>query len=161
MKSEFQKSIDLAISYSEKPILIIGNNGDGKAAYLKNNYKSYFRSASLDLIENSEKKLPKWYEAFCSLCSENKNKKFLLVFDEFDKLDLEKISNFISMFINAESDKKLLPQNASLVAVANGANSEFSKMYEQYIPYFSVVIGYDKNNVLVDFGDISKNTKTK
>ena len=56
---------------------------------------------------------------------------------------------------------KLLPQNVLLVAVANGANSEFSKTYEQYIQYFSVVIGYDKNNVLVDFGDVSKNTKTK
>ena len=149
MKNEFQKSLDIAINESSKPILIIGNFGDGKVTYLKDNYNTYCLSALniyLQLFgnENIEKSLLRWKET-CDKFSKNKsNNKFLIVFDELDKLFPQTFSRFISKFVIDES-KYTLPDNSLVVGIINTPNLRSIKIIDEYAKYFTIVNGFDKS----------------
>ena len=153
MKTEFQEAIDIALNESNKPVLIIGNNGDGKENYLKENYITFFISPNeyINSIENH------WIKTFLLLTKKSfdkkfeseENKKFLFVFDELDKVTPEIFSEFASTF-KIGSSKPTFLENSLIIVLANNSQ-EFSEMINEYSNYFTVINGSDINNIEINF----------
>lgn len=164
MFEELNKNIDLAVNESEKPVLIIGNPGDGKVTHLRETFKTTIVPLSNvnrysmfenDLVSNigDLTQLPTWYSDFLVLCEQNQSEKCLVVFDDIEKATEDVIATLQSIVSN-ENGKFNLPANANIVCTMNGLAPTLP---ENFLQGFTVLNAQDKDNIEIKWNsDVQK-----